>query len=378
MKTTYKNNQLVKLAKRDNNFKRPYLLVNPLQGKHIPVQPKKALSIFTKLAEKTYDKYAKEKLLIIGFAETATAIGAAIACEFPNEVYYVHTTRESLKNKDYLFFSEVHSHAAEQKLIKNNIKEIIYQVDRIIFAEDEVTTGNTILNIIEVLQSEFKDKVLKFGITSILNGIPTERIETLKKNDIECTYLLKLSSENYISKLNNYTFTSDNMFKLETKTHFTPSITVMKGKADPRIGLTNKDYYKKCDSLATNILKAIDTESLKNKTVLVLGAEEFMFPALLFAHSIESLNYCTEVNFHATTRSPILPCNDSDYPLFSRYEIISLYNDKRKTFIYNLKSYDKVFILYDSETDSLMGLKTLITALKANNCNSIDIYKWGE
>ena len=39
----YTEKDLVKIAKRENNTKRNYLVVDPLQGKHIPVVPSKAL-----------------------------------------------------------------------------------------------------------------------------------------------------------------------------------------------------------------------------------------------------------------------------------------------------------------------------------------------
>ena len=35
----YTEKDLVKIAKRENNTKRNYLVVDPLQGKHIPVVP---------------------------------------------------------------------------------------------------------------------------------------------------------------------------------------------------------------------------------------------------------------------------------------------------------------------------------------------------
>ena len=47
----YTETDLVRIAKRENNKKRNYLVVNPLQGKHIPVSPRKALEVFSKLAE---------------------------------------------------------------------------------------------------------------------------------------------------------------------------------------------------------------------------------------------------------------------------------------------------------------------------------------
>lgn len=45
----YVENDLVRIAKRENNTKRGYLVVNPLQGKHIPVSPSKALQLFQEL-----------------------------------------------------------------------------------------------------------------------------------------------------------------------------------------------------------------------------------------------------------------------------------------------------------------------------------------
>ena len=151
MQKIYNKEDLVKVAKRDNNNKRTFLLVNPLQGKHIPVSPTAALELFKKLANKLINKYPNEKFLVIGFAETATAIGATIAAQCPEGTKYIHTTRETIKNSEYLFFSEAHSHAVEQKLVKNNLKEMIEKTDRIIFAEDEITTGNTIWNIKNIL-----------------------------------------------------------------------------------------------------------------------------------------------------------------------------------------------------------------------------------
>jgi len=98
-------------------------------------------------------------VLVIGFAETATAIGAAVAVDMNTN--YIQTTREIIDGVDYLFFSEEHSHATEQKLVKNDIESIIYDIDRIIFVEDEVTTGNTILNIIMILEKLYPDTDFK-------------------------------------------------------------------------------------------------------------------------------------------------------------------------------------------------------------------------
>ena len=47
----YTEAELVRIAKRENNTRRKYLVVNRLQGKHIPVSPKEALQMFRSLAE---------------------------------------------------------------------------------------------------------------------------------------------------------------------------------------------------------------------------------------------------------------------------------------------------------------------------------------
>ena len=43
----YTEQNLVRIAKRENNPKRTYLVVNRLQGKHIPVKPHDALAMLS-------------------------------------------------------------------------------------------------------------------------------------------------------------------------------------------------------------------------------------------------------------------------------------------------------------------------------------------
>ena len=63
-----------------------------------------------------------------------------------------------MKQLQILFFSEAHSHATEQKLVKDDIDRVINDIDRIVFIEDEVTTGNTIMNIIKIKQKSIRKK----------------------------------------------------------------------------------------------------------------------------------------------------------------------------------------------------------------------------
>ena len=92
---TYSQNDVLRIAKRVNNTKRSYLLVNRLQAKHIPVSPGRALEMMEQLGDLLAQKYPDTRL-VIGFAETATAIGAAVASRFGDDCIYLHTTREAL------------------------------------------------------------------------------------------------------------------------------------------------------------------------------------------------------------------------------------------------------------------------------------------
>ena len=86
----YTSNNTLRIAKRFQNLKRPYLLVNPLQAKHIPVQPAAALDMMGTLGDLLARNYPETRL-VIGFAETATAIGAVVAERIAPECVYVHT-----------------------------------------------------------------------------------------------------------------------------------------------------------------------------------------------------------------------------------------------------------------------------------------------
>ena len=97
-----------------------------------------------------------------------------------------------------------------------------------------------------------------------------------------------------------------------------------------------------------------------------------MFPALYIGRQLELAN--NEVLCHATTRSPIVVSLEQDYPLHSRYELKSLYDPERRTFIYDIAAYDRVLIITDAPEQEA-GLATLINVLKIKNDN-ITVVRW--
>lgn len=377
----YQQKDLVRIAKRENNTKRNYLVVDPLQGKHVPVEPSKALNLFKSLAEKLQGKYEGERLLLIGFAETATAIGAQAAITLGTK--YIQTTREVIPDARYLFFSEAHSHATEQKLVKDDIDRVINDIDRIVFIEDEVTTGNTIMNIIKIITKEYQKKI-KFAVASLLNGMTEESLKIYQDEKIELHYLVKTDHSGYGAVAEQYR--CDGLYICaipENHTHESADIDVQSEKnmrehiisipgwMNARRFVDAKQYEAACKKLAKTVIT--ETVVKQGERVLVIGTEEFMYPALLTGYEIEKMG-CV-VRCHSTTRSPIAVSTEEEYPLHCRYELRSLYDPDRKTFIYDLENYDRVIVMTDAALASLKGLETLIYALRMKNEN-ITVIRW--
>ena len=67
--------QYIKIAKRENNNKRGFLIVNPYLGKHVPQKPERIFDLFNKTAALFPKTWDPKHTLVIGFAETATALG---------------------------------------------------------------------------------------------------------------------------------------------------------------------------------------------------------------------------------------------------------------------------------------------------------------
>ena len=348
--------------------------MNSLQGKHIKTSPKKAFEMFDALADILKSEYTDEKILVVGFAETATAIGARIAYDM--QLDYIQTTREVIEGVEYLFFTEAHSHATEQKLVKDDIDEVIGNIDRIIFVEDEVTTGNTILDIINIIDKNYEIKI-QYSVASILNGMDKASLERYKKRNINVHYLVKTDHSKYSEIAEKYTsdgsyIVPDINFVKDTYTKFE-----IDGGINPRRKVSSEFYNEACEKLFNNIRKIIDFSN--DEKILVLGTEEAMYQALYVGYRLEENGL--NVYSHSTTRSPIATDIHNDYPVHTRYELISLYDSERKTFIYDLEKYDKVLIITDAvkgaeSVEKDYGINSLVNALKANDNEKIYIVRW--
>lgn len=364
----YLENDLVSVLKRENNNKRKYLVANKLQGKHIAAKPLETLKLFDELAKQLKEKYNDECLLLVGFAETATAIGSRLAVDLDS--YYMQTTRENIEGVEYLYFTESHSHATEQKLIKTDLDTIIDKIDRIIFVEDEVTTGNTILKIVNIIEKTY-DKHIAFSVASILNGMDYASKSVYDNRGISTHYLVKTSHETYSDIADAYKGNGKYYEPLEDKENGCHSYKIG-DYVDARRLTKGSEYNNACDMLWQQVKEYIDYKQGDN--ILVVGTEEFMYPAIYVAGKIADMG--CDVRTHSTTRSPITVSLEDEYALKTRYKLHSMYDDERIIYIYDLKKYDKVLIVTDAKDDLTLGTFNLKAALSSCGNTDITVIRW--
>lgn len=360
---------IIDAAKRENNQKRSFVLVNRWQGKHVPARPTKALQMFGRLAEEV-KRQTTGPCLVIGFAETATAIGLAVAQQL--QCPCMTTTREDLKDAEYLYFSEAHSHATEQKLVCNELEQMIGAVRRIIFVEDEITTGRTILQLVRLLRQKYGAACPAFTAASLLNGMDGEALAVFAREQVACVFLHKTTPALYEKQVQQYEQTGQRHDGRQEMASLSAAPLIYDGALELRRLQTPQAVGEKCRALFTFVLQKIPLQP--GERLLLLGTEEFMYPAVAVGQLLEQAGYV--VWCHATTRSPIVPVDELGYPLQERWQLQSFYEGERNTYVYNLHAYDKVIIFSDAALTENWGLENLAAALRQKGNEQIYAIEW--
>ncbi len=357
--------------KRENNKKRNYVLVNKNQCKHVPVNPSKLMNEIGILADKYMSEFtsgmdADTNFIVIGFAETATALGFIFGQKlnraFKN-VYYTHTTREHIAG-EFIEFKEEHSHAVEQKLSTYLFEKLADKKYNIIFVEDEVTTGKTILNAVRTLrESGVAQNCESITIASILNGMTEEQLGKFDDNGIQYVYLDKLSEASVYTEQANNIVCNNNYYDVNDISSLCEPYNSCVYGLKPPLNFTNmggliSKYLNRnlLDSIADLI--ALSVKQRKMKKVVVVGTEECMaFPIMLANFLDEVTEHTLELTCHSTTRSPIEPSDDT--LLKDRVTLPSVYDNDRVTYLYNTMSDDKdadlVLFVTDGSNDSALN-----------------------
>lgn len=369
--TSYTKETTLRVAKRYRNAKRAYLLVNPLQAKHMPVSPTEALTMMQTLGAGLRQEFPGARL-VLGFAETATALGAAVASRLGPDCAFLTTTREAGEGPGWVRFLEEHSHAAEQKLWGGDLDALLQETDTVLFVDDEISTGKTLRNMVAQLTRRWPalgEKTLVAA--SLLNRVTPEQKKALADAGITCRCLVRLPQEDHTAQVADWTVTEAPP-AVPQNLSFRQETLPGEGLLDPRKTLRIGAYDGSCQAVAEAMLsRALGPVETLGKT-LVLGTEECMYPALRLGERLERLG--AEVCCHATTRSPIGLCDAPGYPIRSGWKLPSFYEEERTTYVYNLREYDTVIVLSDTKKTDLRAIQALASVL---TCKHL-IYTQGE
>lgn len=376
----YSQNDVLMLGKRINNPKRSYLLVNPLQAKHIPVSPAAAIEMMSSLGRLVRES-SPGKCLVIGFAETATAVATVVSMQLDTECLYIQTTREDLEEvQNWVEFSEEHSHATEQKLCGDGLRDWIAVVDHIVVVDDEFSTGKTLINIAKALKAYTPDAHKKdYVAVSIVNRIDEEHVSLLAEEGYRCVYLVKPADEDYEKIVSDFqVHKAETISMWEDDSNSATEIQLQTLYQNPRMGVSSREYTKTCDVLAEEARQIIQS-MLVGERILVIGTEECMYPALAVGKRLEEISRVKIIRCHATTRSPIGISEHEGYPIQNGCRLRSFYDSERITYLYNLREYDMAVIVTDARKDKRKeGLHDLCTALKRFGCRRIICLGIGE
>ena len=366
---------LISVGYRVNNNKRNFLFISKLLGKHIEVKPdickatgfllasiilgrtnetskiikyinSKDNNIDVKEAmELTYR--TNEKLVVLGFAETATALGMSVASSIENS-YYITTTRENIDwIEPFVKFEEEHSYSTTHKCFPED-QYRLKEADRIILVDDEITTGKSMLNIIKELKR--KTGIKKYSILTILDwrnlGCKNLYKDFIRKNKVEIEVSSLISGE--IEVEDNKIYYDKEIDFLDERVNI-KSINVIskKNRYFKYSGIFGVDFedIKKIEEECLKSANKIQEIIGKNKKILVLGHGENIYIPSRIASYLEG-----DVYFKSTTRSPIYCSNEKGYLI---NEKSGFYHKDVKYYLYNKSEiedlYDKVILITDDD-----------------------------
>ncbi|WP_406460163.1 phosphoribosyltransferase [Streptomyces sp. NBC_01622] len=170
---------LLGLALR-RNPKRAHLLVSNVLGKHVPQSPSIVYGYGFTLGHRVRDLLGPEesrRAVVLGYAETATGLGHAVADGIA-VAPYLHSTRRPVPGVATAGgFEESHSHATSHLLLPEN-PALLAGEGPLVLVDDEFSTGNTVLNTIRDLHGRCpRDRYVVVALVDMRSAADAGRLE---------------------------------------------------------------------------------------------------------------------------------------------------------------------------------------------------------
>lgn len=301
------------------NPRRLYLFVSKVLGKHWPVRPTVMRELHVRLAAKIAD--LPGPLLVIGLAETATALGRGVAEEAAlhagrDDILYVQTTRCRLARPLAFAVDESHSHAPDHAvyLPDPELRPLFRAARTLVLVDDEISTGRTLAELARAYRERHTsvERIVFVCITNWLSAVRQRELAASLQRPLLCPALIE----------GEFRFEPDPEFPLPAL----PAVIAGSGRGhdgivtDPgRIGL-----------IAGRWRAPIRLDGLPSQPLTIIGTGEYAYTPFRLALALEEEGH--DVYFQSTTRSPIL-VGDA---IASRREFPDPYGEGVSNYLYNL------------------------------------------
>jgi hypothetical protein len=328
------------------NPRRAQLLVSRLLGKHVPVPIQDVLSAGDRLGGLVRSACGGETPVVVGFAETATALGhgvARVAAPGGGPAPYLHTTRRPAPPGARLVqFLEEHSHATDQSLAllpDGIVGEGTMAADApLVLVDDEISTGTTALNALRALHGVWPRS--RYVVASLFDS----RTPAQRRRMVEVGAGLGAEVTSVALLAGTVTAPPDVLVRAADLLDAVPAPTRATGApvAVRRSGLTlpggvptlaAHGWDGRCEALLADAVRALADELPvhRDARTLVLGDEEFMHVPQRLAAALGP-RLCVST----TTRSPAAAVDADGYPLRTVLEFPSTEDAGRAAYAYNV------------------------------------------
>ncbi|THC54111.1 phosphoribosyltransferase [Streptomyces sp. A1499] len=321
---------LLGLALR-RNPKRAHLLVSNVLGKHVPQRPSVVHAAGHGLGVRVRELLGDDAAghaVVLGYAETATGLGHAVA-DGVGLAPYLHSTRRPVEGVERAGgFEESHSHATSHLLLPEDPRLLAGQ-GPLVLVDDEFSTGNTVLNTIRALHERFpRERYVIVALVDMRSPEDRGRLAAFAREIGARVDLIAQAAgtvrlpEGVLEKGRALVAEHETAAVPGPREEHRPAGRVALGwpagvPDGGRHGFTPAHRTRLQEALpgmAGRIARELPAGA---RRVLVLGFEELMYAPLALGVELERLTGA-DVRFSTTTRSPVLAVDDPGYAIRTR------------------------------------------------------------
>ena len=342
------------------NPKRAHLLVSLLLGKHVPVPATTVLGAAADLGALVRDALGGRTPYVVGFAETATALGhgvAAVCASDGGPAPYVHTTRRPAPaGVQPLRFEEEHSHAVDQALAVLDEAPLHDEDLPLVLVDDELSSGRTAVNAIRVLQARWPRRTYVLATLLDVRSDAQRQATAEAVADLGATLLDVSLVAGRVELPEGLTSRAADLVTAAAPEVARPASGSVRRWTLDAAAVNGAFGWDAAAEAALREAAHVLAGALRPHlpgSVLVMGDEEFMYAAQLTGAALDAAT-------SSTTRSPALVVDEPGYPLRTALQFASTDEAGRTSFAYNVApsglpergrapGFDVVVLLSDGE-----------------------------